>query len=136
MNDLRAAYDELYVYTIGRPGFILQYVVDAYGVQTADKDTKPIRVIFGLVGLYLYVEKQFSGRQIQEIHRKLGENKREWPNIQFPVDRGSLTVIEVLSKPEGQERDKAIEDWCRSVWNAFGANHPIIITLLREYGIA
>ena len=47
MDTVRAAYDELYVYTIGRPGFILQHVVDAFAVQTANKDTRPTGVVFG-----------------------------------------------------------------------------------------
>ena len=134
MNDLRAAYDELYVYTMGRPGFILQHVVDAFGVQTATIDSKPIGVIFGLVGLYLYIEKQFSGRQVQEIHRKLGQKKREWPNIHLPDDRGNITAIDVMANPEGQIRDQAIEEWCRSVWSAFSPNRQMIIELIQEHG--
>jgi hypothetical protein len=136
MNDLGTAYDELYVYTMGRPGFILQHVVDAFSVQTATKDNKPIGVIFGLVGLYLYVEKQFFGRQVQEVHRKLGEKKRDWPKINFPEDRGTLTVIDVMATCEGEERDKAIRAWCGSVWHAFGANRQMIIDLLKQYDIA
>jgi hypothetical protein len=38
----RAAYDEVYAYTIGRPGFILQHVVDARAVQTANEKSKRI----------------------------------------------------------------------------------------------
>lgn len=136
MHSTQTAYDELYVYTMGRPGFLLQHVVDAFGVQTADKNTKPIRVIFGLVGLYLHVEKQFSGRQVQEVHRKLGENKRVWPTIVFPEDRASLTAVEVLAAPEGEERDKAIEEWCQAVWSTFRTNRRTIIALLQEYGIS
>src|SRR5215472_16967519 len=63
MDHMRAAYDEVYLYTMNRPEFILQHVVDAFAVQTADRNSKPISVVFGLVGLYLRVEKQFSGRQ-------------------------------------------------------------------------
>ncbi|HVH70639.1 MAG TPA: DUF5946 family protein [Candidatus Dormibacteraeota bacterium] len=132
MDTMRAAYDEVYVYTMGRPGFILQHVVDAFAVQTANKDSKPIGVVFGLVGLYLHVEKQFSGRQVQEVHRKLGGRKQEWPNINFPEDRGSMTVLDVLAAPAGPERDMAIDDWCRSVWTAFGGNRQTITALLRE----
>ena len=66
MDTMRAAYDEVYAYTMGRPGFILQHVVDAFAVQTANDDSRPIGVVFGLVGLYLHVEKQFSGRQVQK----------------------------------------------------------------------
>ena len=135
MDTMRAAYDEVYVYTMGRPGFILQHVVDAFAVQTANQDSKPIGVVFGLVGLYLHVEKQFSGRQVQEVHMKLGRRKREWPSICFPEDRGTMTVDDVLAASAGSERDMAIDNWCRSVWTSFGGNRQTIIALLQEYQI-
>jgi hypothetical protein len=132
---MRAAYDEVYVYAMGRPGFILQHVVDAFAVQTADDSSKPIAVVFGLVGLYLHLEKQFSGRQVQKAHMVLGRRKRAWPHASLPEDRGSRTVADVLAAPAGPDRDAAIENWCRSVWTAFGANRQIIVGLLREYQI-
>jgi hypothetical protein len=53
------AYDELYAYTMqrGRASFVLQHVVDAFGAQSASEGTRPIRLIFSLVGLYLHVEE-------------------------------------------------------------------------------
>ena len=134
MDTVRAAYDEVYVYTMGRPGFILQHVVDAFAVQTANQESKPISVVFGLVGLYLHVEKQFSGRQVQEVHMQLGSRKREWPSIDFPKDRGDMTVVDVLAASAGAERDVAIDDWCRSVWTAFAGNRQTIIALLGDTG--
>jgi Family of unknown function (DUF5946) len=136
MDTERAAYDEVYAYTMGRPGFILQHVVDAFAVQTANDASKPIGVVFGLVGLYLRVEKHFSGRQVQKAHMELGRRKREWPAIYLPVDRGAMTVIDVLAASAGPKRDLAIDDWCRSVWTAFGSNRQTIIALLREYQIS
>jgi len=59
MDAVRAAYDEVYAHTMGRPGFILPHAVDAFAVQTASAGSKPIGVVFGLVGLYLQVERQF-----------------------------------------------------------------------------
>lgn len=132
---MRAAYDEVYVYTMGRPGFILQHVVDAFAVQTANDQSKPISVVFGLVGLYLHLEKQFSGHQVQRVHMALGRRKREWPLMCLPENRGSVTVADVLVASAGPERDTAIENWCQSVWTAFGANREIVIALLREYQI-
>jgi Family of unknown function (DUF5946) len=136
MDAMRAAYDEVYVYTMGRPGFILQHVVDAFAVQTAEENSKPLVVVFGLVGLYLHLEKQFSGRAVQEAHVKLGRRKREWPKISLPMDRGSMTVVDVLAAPAGPERDKAVDNWCQSVWASFGGNRQTIVALLREYQIA
>ena len=130
---MRAAYNEVYTYTMGRPGFILQHVVDAFAVQTANDKSRPIGVVFGLVGLYLHVEKQFSGHQVQKAHMELGRKKREWPCVYLPEDRGSMTVADVLAASAGPERDKAIDEWCRSVWTAVAANRQTIIALLREY---
>jgi hypothetical protein len=135
MDAIRAAYEEVYAYTMGRPGFILQHVVDAFAVQTANAESKPISVVFGLVGLYLHLEKQFSGRQVQKAHMELARKKREWPRVFLPEDRGSMTAADVLAAAAGPERDMAIEDWCRSVWTAFAGSRQTIIALLREYQI-
>jgi hypothetical protein len=120
---------------MSRPGFILQHVVDAFSVQTANTETKPIGVVFGLVGLYLHVERQFSGHQVQKAHMVLGRRKREWPRVYLPEHRGSITVVDVLAAAPGPDRDTAIDDWCRSVWTAFTRNRESVIALLREYQI-
>jgi hypothetical protein len=133
--EMRAAYDEVYVYTMGRAGFILQHVVDAFGAQTATHEAKPIGVVFSLVGLYLHVEQGFSGRQVQQAHVELGRQRRAWPAVALPTNRGAMTAIEVLATAAGDHRDKAIDEWCASVWTAFADNRSLIIGLLREHGI-
>lgn len=76
------AYDELYVYTMGRRNFILQHVVDAHMAQTATATNPPsIGAIFSLAGLYLHVEQGFTGTQVQNAHRVMGKVKRTWPDI-------------------------------------------------------
>jgi hypothetical protein len=55
-------YNELLYYTLGHPDieyFIHHYVVDAYTAQTADNNTNPIAKAFALVGLYLFIEKNY-----------------------------------------------------------------------------
>ena len=133
---MRLAYDEVYVYTMGRPGFILQHVVDAHAAQTATSDGKPIALVFALVGLYLHVEKHFSGHQVQRVHMLLGRRKRAWPTLDLPNDRGAMTVADVLAASAGPERDQAIDSWCRCVWNAFHASRARILDLLLEYEVA
>ena len=139
MDGERAAYDELYVYTMGRPGFILQHVVDASAVQNAvgneTAHAAPIGLVFGLVGLYLHIEKQYSGRQVQKAHAILAARKRPWPAITLPDDLGPMTAGDVLSAPAGPDRDAAIDAWCRSLWTAFAANRETIVALLAEYRI-
>jgi len=132
MDTVWSAYDEVYAYTMGRPGFILQHVVDAFAVQTANDQSKPISVVFGMVGLYLRVEKQFSGRQVQRVHKELGRSKRAWPAVLLPAERGCMTVVEVLAANAGTGRDRAIDAWCGSVWAACIGNRETVIALLRE----
>jgi uncharacterized protein DUF5946 len=132
---MRSAYDEVYVYTMGRPGFILQHVVDAYGAQTATSDSKPIGIVFALVGLYLRVEKRFSGRQVQKVHAQLARRKQSWPVIPLPTERGNVTVADVLAASAGLERDRSIDAWCASVWNAFHASRPHILGVLQQLQI-
>jgi len=127
------AYDELYAYTMGRTGFILQHVVDAHKAQTATPATPAIGVVFSLVGLYLHVEHGFSGTQVQQAHMRMGAKKRTWPIIELPLDRGALAAAEVLVVPAGPARDAAIDEWCRVVWRAFCDSREIIVALTREH---
>jgi Family of unknown function (DUF5946) len=131
------AYHELSAYTLthGDLTFIHQHVVDAWAAQHADEGTKPIGLTFGLVGLYLHLEKGFSGRRVQRAHMEMARRKREWPAFALPAQRGRITAIEVMAAPEGPERDQAIDEWCRSVWNAFAVNRPAVEELLRQYQI-
>jgi hypothetical protein len=136
MSDTQSAYDELYVYTMGRRNFILQHVVDAQQAQTATEDSKSMGVVFSLVGLYLHVERGWTGADVQKAPQKLARQKREWPTIQLQQQRGSFTAIEVMAAPAGAERDAAIERWCEIVWKAFSDSRDTIVRLVAENGIA
>ena len=132
-----SSYHELCAYTLSLRDeeFIHQHVVDAYAAQHADETTKPIGITFALVGLYLSVEKGFSGRAVQRAHMQLAREKRPWPAVTLPRDRGSITVVEVLAAPPGPRRAKAIQEWCASVWRAYSANRDSIAGLLRTLHI-
>ena len=131
------AYDELQCYTLGHggPGFIHQHVVDAWAAQHADEQTKPIGLAFALIGLYLHIERGFSGRQVQQVHMKLGQRKQAWPSFPLPRERGSVTAVQVMAAQAGPERDKAIGVWCASVWEAFSDSRRAVAELLKHHGI-
>jgi hypothetical protein len=135
--DEKRAYDELQCYTLGHGGieFIHQHVVDAWAAQHADEKTKPIGLTFALIGLYLHVEIGFSGRQVQRVHMKLGQRKRTWPSFSLPSERGSITARHVMAAPAGPERDRAIDSWCASVWDAFSDSHHAVEELLKQHEI-
>lgn len=127
-------YYELTYYTLGHPDktyFIHQHVVDAYTSQKADINTKPIAITFALAGLYLYLEKNYSGKQVQNAHIKMAKNKKAWPVIKLPELRGDITISEVLNQPLGTKRDLMIKKWCLSVWQAFAGSHETIASLVK-----
>jgi Family of unknown function (DUF5946) len=131
------AYHELCGYTLthGDAAFVHQHVVDAYAAQRADDATRPIGLTFALVGLYLHLEKGFSGRQVQRAHMQLARRRRAWPAFTLPSDRGTMTARDVLAVPGGPARDRAIDEWCRSVWAAFSIHRQAIDDLLREHAL-
>jgi len=121
---------------MGRRKFILQHVVDAQQAQTATQDNKPMGIVFSLVGLYLHVEKGFTGVEVQKAHQKLGRQKRQWPTIPLPQQRGSITASDVMVAPAGPERDATIDRWCETVWKAYSDSRDAIVRLVAENGIA
>jgi hypothetical protein len=112
-----------YTLTLRDPEFIHQHVVDAWAAQHATPQGKPIGLYFGLVGLYLHLERGRTGREVQLAHMQLARVKRRWPAFTLPEDRGSVTAIEVMRAAPGDDRARAIDRWCSSVWEAFEPHH-------------
>jgi hypothetical protein len=131
-------YHELSYYTLAHPSpaFLHQHLVDAYAAQYADRSSKPIGVVLALIGLYLSVEKGFTGRQVQRAHMQLGKRHRQWPQMELPVDRGAVTIADVLAATPGPARDAMIHEWCASVWKAWAGCRSQIVELAQvELGI-
>jgi hypothetical protein len=128
-------YYELTFYTLSLNdvNFIHQHVVDAYTAQFANAETKPISLIFALVGLYLYVEKEFNGRDVQQFHQLMSNNKQVWPTILPPSYCGDITISQVLQASIGEGRSVLIQKWCKVIWAAYHNNHTVIRSLAAEY---
>ncbi len=124
-------YDQLAFYTLSRPDptFIHQYIVDAFRLQTADENTKPIGMAFALISLYLYVEKGYTGRQAQLAHMQMAKRRRLWPKFILPKDRGNVRVADVLAAEPGRRRDEMIRVWCASVWSSYEHVHHEVTEL-------
>lgn len=136
MNSLfpQEAYNELAYYTLSHkdPAFIHQHVVDAFAAQYADESTKLIKILFALIGLYLYLEKGYTGKQVQLAHMQIAKEKKDWPKIKLPEERGNITVFDVVNINPGEERDRMIKKWCQSVWEAYSSSREIIIDFLKQ----
>jgi len=137
MNEASAEqekYYELSCYTLahGDPRFIHQHVVDAFMAQTADENTKPVGITFALIGLYLHLEKNYTGKQVQLAHMALASRRKEWPKFDLPKLRGEIRVADVLDQPAGDKRDAMINAWCASVWQAYAESHSKVRALFAE----
>jgi hypothetical protein len=128
-------YNQLASYTLAHPdpGFIHQLVVDAYAAQNADESSKPIAIVFSLIGLYLHVEKGFTGKQVQRAHMQLARWPNTWTKPPLPQDRGAIHIEDVLAAPPGPARDAMIERWCATVWECWQASRVQIVELARKY---
>jgi hypothetical protein len=133
-DDQRAA---LWAYTLEHRGteFLHQHTVDALAAQQANVGTTPLQLTFALVGLYLYVEQGYTGRQVQRVHAALARQQPTWPDFALPAFRGALTVDDVLAAPAGPARDAAIQTWCGAVWAAYGSCRDDVVTFLHHCGV-
>jgi len=128
-------YNELACYTLELrdPEFIHQHVVDAYAVQHAGPQTKPIAIVFGLMGLFLHLEKKFTGRQVQRAHMEMARKRKHWSAPPIPQrESAEIYVGDVVAAPPGTERNAMIRRWCQAVWQDWQHARPQIEALARE----
>ncbi len=138
MKSDQELFDELTFYTLAHPdpAFLHQNVVDAFAAQHADESSKPIYIVFALVGLYLCVEKGFTGKQAQKAHMQLARARKAWIKPPLPKERGSITITDVIAAPAGEERDRMIRRWIESAWEAWSESRQQIVDLVRtELGV-
>ena len=133
VNREEELFHQLTYYTCSHPDpdFIHQHAVDAYAAQNADINTKPITLTFALVGLYLMIEKQFNGKQVQNAHIQMAKHRKKWPKFSLPSRRGDIRVQDVLKINPGHLRDEAIILWCSSVWEAYSKCHDQVAKIVR-----
>jgi len=134
-GECRALMHELSYYTLahGDPRFIHQHLVDAYGAQHVRQSKSTIGAAFALAGLYLAVERRFTGRQVQQMHMLMASRSKHWPRFDAPADVGPLTVADVLAVDPGPDRDEKLGEWCASVWGAWTAQHDRVKKMVGGY---
>ena len=135
-NDAQA---ELWAYTLGRgdAAFVHQHAVDALGAQCANGQTTPMQLTFALVGLYLHVERGYTGRQVQRVHAALARRRPStFLPLAPPVSRGTISAAHVVAAPAGPARDAAIRAWCADVWAAYEPYRDAVVEFLRAHEVA
>lgn len=118
-------FGELSAYTLshGDPRFIHQHAVDTWQLQHAMVSKSNIGIAFSLIGLYLALEKGYTGRQVQLAHMELGRTKRSWGDFEIPSSRAALTVADVLQAEPGSVRDARLMQWAAAVWANWNYAH-------------
>jgi Family of unknown function (DUF5946) len=112
-----------YTLTHGGAEFIHQHLVDAWAAQHAVPTKSNVALAFSLIGLYLAVEKGFTGRQVQLAHMQLGKAKRIWPWFDPPQEQPVVTILDVARAVAGPDRDAAIKQWAAAVWGTWSHTH-------------
>jgi Family of unknown function (DUF5946) len=134
--ECRNVMNELSYYTLahGNPAFIHQHLVDAYGAQHVRPQSKStIGAAFALAGLYLAVERGFSGRQVQKMHMLMASKSKTWPRFEPPAYTGRLAVGDVLQVQPGPGRDQELMRWCGSVWAAWSSEQGRVKAMVDKF---
>lgn len=131
----QALFNELSFYTLAQPRseFIHQLAIDTFTAQHATAATKPIAVVFAVLGLYLHTERNWTGLQIQRVHMQLAPLRLPWPVLPLPVRHAELTVAHVLAAAPGPLRDAMIHNWCAGEWEVWTTSRPAIADLLKTH---
>lgn len=126
-----AAYHELTArtLTLGDPEFVHQHAVDAWTAQHAGPESRPIGTFFALAGLYLALERGFTGRQVQEAHMRMSKGDRTWPTFVPPSRKGNATVIEAAAHDDLAE---GLRRWIEAVWSAWTPEQPRVRAFTAE----
>jgi hypothetical protein len=89
-------------------------------------------VIFAVMGLYLYLEKGFTGKQVQLAHMRMARRRRSWPPVPLPKTQASIRVADVVAAEPGAARDAMIRKWCATVWETWQESRPQIAALTKS----
>ncbi len=129
----RERYHELTAYTLslGDPDFVHQHVVDAYAAQHSGPAVDGRRTGLALIGLYLYLERGFSGRSVQQAHTRLARRSGPWPPVSVTAPITGLTVDDILATPPGPRRPSLVHEWAVVVWRAWEDRRPDVTVLTR-----
>jgi hypothetical protein len=127
-------YHELSAYFIMSPDvtFRTQHAVDAYGAQHSDSRVKNIRTAFSLIGLYLAVELEYTGKQVQQSHMELAKRNIKWSSFIQPNQPYALSVSDVLGVEEVKRNEKLME-WSKDVWDTWENYHEWTRNICKSY---
>ena len=118
-------FSDLQCYSVSKQDrdFIHQHVADIYAAQHAGGRTRPITVVFGLIGLHLALEHGYTGKEVQHAHMAIARVRKDWPLLDPPGRPAGPTVRDVLEAATNAEKDAMIRRWMAAVWEIWSDRH-------------
>lgn len=132
----RDLYNELSYYSLthrDKDYFVHQHIVDAYSASHPSKEDKAVKLAFALIGLCLFVNYGYTGRQIQQAHMELAKTRKVWPLFKSPEKKSKITISDILKTTTYSSRDALIKDWAKEVWQTWQDQHKIVMEIVEPY---
>jgi hypothetical protein len=108
---------------------LAQTYVDSYGAQHVGPRMAPITIAFALNGLYLVLERGWTGLQVREAHGYLANTVDRWPTFTPPEQVGDLTVFDLSMASSPTEHIEILQRWAHMVWASWEHVHRQVIDM-------
>lgn len=108
--------------------------VDAYAAQHPGEPGRRSSqsVAVHLMGLHLILDRGFTPSRATHTLGQLVDQLAPFPWLALPAGRGAVTVLEVHAATTLSEHTRRVEDWARSVWNAWSVHHGAVVGWLDQ----
>lgn len=107
-----------------RYGRMHRLLVDCYCLQHPEHYCKSAKSFMAhLGGLYCAMERGADQEAYRALQASLNGNPAlERPEV--PTHRGAVTIADVLRAQTPEAHAAAVQDWAKSVWEAYAPLHP------------
>jgi hypothetical protein len=107
---------------------IHRLTVDAYSVQHPGKESGLTvqSVAVHLLGLYFSIEKNITGKCVDEMIKEALKNKNDFYWLTPPQHPGRFTVADVYKSKGLNEHEEVVKVWAKDVWNNWSGYHDVV----------
>lgn len=113
--------------------FIHQLAVDAYAAQHIGIHTKSITITFALIGLFLFNERKYTGKQVQQAHIFLAHKTKTRPHFLMHNNHTSWITVQEVLRCDDEAKPEMIKKWSQSVWKEWKFESEKVTTLIDKY---
>lgn len=105
-----------------------RFIVDAYAAQHPGvPERRSIQsVAVHLISLHLALEKGMSPDQTMKAMRRAADRSAAFVWLDPPASLGKGTVLDVLEAKDPAEHKERVEQWAKSVWEAWSPHHETV----------